>query len=262
MAAWKSEVPSSSRDSSMVVLINLESAQLRRAAMTKRLAEQRLRHERVGVDMRHLSRDEVTAWCASAFPTLAFDLGVLSCAEVGCWASHLTAWRWLVEHSTKRFCTVLEDDVVLRPAFAAAIATLSQRPHPFDLVYLGTSSRNLSSRRRTLVGACAVHEPVGTVYNTWGYVISRAWIERFFEQPPVAIRLPIDHFLGGRAHVQKPRVGVLQPAVVAEDTALARASQIQPHTFRLDRTRLLEYARRRLLGSRVGDLYYGIYRWL
>ena len=141
MAAWKSEVPSSSRDSSMVVLINLESAQLRRAAMTKRLAEQRLRHQRVGVDMRHLSRDEVTAWCASAFPTLAFDLDVLSCAEVGCWASHLIAWRRLVEQSTKHFCTVLEDDVVLRPAFAAAIATLSQRPHPFDLVYLGTSSR-------------------------------------------------------------------------------------------------------------------------
>ncbi|MBK7333702.1 MAG: hypothetical protein IPI87_15775 [Betaproteobacteria bacterium] len=46
--------------------------------------------------------------------------------------------------------------------------------------------------------------------------------------------------------------------MVAEDTALARASQIQPHTFRLDRARLLEYARRRLLGSRVGDLYYGI----
>ena len=87
-------------------------------------------------------------------------------------------------------------------------------------------------------------------------------LERFFEQPSVVIRLPIDHFLGGRAHVQKPRVGVLQPAVVSEDTALARASQIQPHTFRLDRTRLLEYARRRLLGSRVGDLYYGIYRWL
>jgi GR25 family glycosyltransferase involved in LPS biosynthesis len=246
----------------MVLLINLESAQLRRAAMTKRLADRRLRHARVAVDMRHLSRDQVTARCASAFPTLAFDLGVLSCAEVGCRASHLTAWRRFVEQSAKRSCTVLEDDVVLRPAFAAAIATLAQHSPPFDVVSLGTSSRNLSSRRRTLVGSCAVHEPAGTVCNTWGYVISRTWIERFFEQPSVAIRLPIDHFLGGRAHVQKPRVGVLHPAVVAEDTALARASQIQPHTFRLDRTRLLEYARRRLLGSRVGDLYYGIYRWL
>ena len=58
------------------------------------------------------------------------------------------------------------------------------------------------------------------------------------------------------------RYAVEISAVVAEDTALAQASQIQPHTFRLDRTRLLEYARRRLLGSRVGDLYYGIYRWL
>lgn len=245
----------------MVVLINLESAQLRRAAMRKRLAEQRLRHERVGVDMRHLSRDDVLARCASAFPTLSFDLGVLSCAEVGCWASHLTAWRRLLAQPTKRYCTVLEDDVVLHPAFAAATATFSQHPHPFDVVYLGTSSRNLSSRRRTPVGPCAVHEPVGTVYNTWGYVISRAWVERFFEQRLVAIRVPIDHFLGGRAHVQKPRIGVLVPAVVAEDTALARASQIQPHTFRLDRARLLEDARRRLIESRVGDLYYGIYRW-
>jgi glycosyl transferase family 25 len=187
----------------MVLLINLESAQLRRAAMTKRLAEQWLRHERVGVDMRHLSRDEVTAWCASAFPTLAFDLGVLSCAEVGCWASHLTAWRRLVEQSAKGFCTVLEDDVVLRPAFAAAIATLSQRPirstwSTWDVVAEPVVAAALA--RRVLRRSRAV----GTVYNTWGYVISRAWIERFFEQPSVAIRLPIDHFLGGRARAEAP----------------------------------------------------------
>ncbi len=194
----------------MVLLINLESAQLRRAAMTKRLAEQRLRHARVGVDMRHLSRDEVTARCASAFPTLAFDLGVLSCAEVGCWASHLIAWRRLVEQSAKRFCTVLEDDVVLRPAFAAAIATLSQHSHPFDVVYLGTSSRNLSSRRRTLVGSCAVHEPVGNRLQHVG-LRDLACLDRALLRAAVGRHPPADRPFPGRARARAEAPGRRPP---------------------------------------------------
>ena len=43
----------------------------------------------------------------------------------------------------------------------------------FDLVYLGTSSRNISMRRRVRVGDWWVHEAVGTVCNTTSVPVTR-----------------------------------------------------------------------------------------
>ena len=91
---------------------------------------------------------EIDAWCRERFGNLTFDFDVLSGAEVGCWLSHLTAWDLLRGRPRETACTVLEDDVLVAPGFAAAIADL-ERTSTFDVVYLGTSSRNVSERRRT-----------------------------------------------------------------------------------------------------------------
>jgi len=129
-------------------------------------------------------------------------------------------------------------------------------------VYLGTSSRNISLRRRTRIGNRWAHAPVGTVFNTWGYVVTRAYVERFFATPELRIAAPIDHFLGGCGRRARPRIAVLRPAVVTEEAALADQSQIEPHTFRFDRWKMIERTRRRLLSGRIGDLYSALYRWL
>ena len=100
------------------------------------------------------------------------------------------------------------------------------------------------------------------IFNTWGYVISRRWVEWFLALDGIEIDLPIDHVLGGRVRALRPRAGVLQPPVVREDPALGADSQIEPYSFRLDRHRIVASARRRLLGSRLTDLYYQLYRWL
>ena len=55
---------------------------------------------------------------------------------------------------------------------------------------------------------------------------------------------------------------MLRPAVVREDPALGVASQIEPFTYRIDRFRVVEAARRRIIASRVSDLYYRLYRLL
>jgi len=55
---------------------------------------------------------------------------------------------------------------------------------------------------------------------------------------------------------------VVQPAALWEDPRLGRLSQIEPHTFRPDRWRIVEDMRRRFLGSRIGELYYSVYRLL
>ena len=65
-----------------------------------------------------------------------------------------------------------------------------------------------------------------------------------------------------RAGALKPRAAVLRPAVVREDALLGPASQIEPYTYRIDRSRLVELARRRILAGRVSALYYRLYRLL
>jgi glycosyl transferase family 25 len=245
-----------------VQLINLESARVRRERMTARLARQGVAVDTVGVDLREIARDDARALAAERFPSLRFDFRILSPAEVGCWLSHLTAWRRGLERPAAGIA-VVEDDVTLAPGFRDAVSTLSASTGSFDLVMLGTWSRNLSARRRERVGGLWVHVPVGVVLGTWGYVVSRAWVERLFAGPPMRIGWPIDQHLGGRARTLRPRVGVLQPCVVDEDLELAIDSQIGPYTRRLDRLAVLDKLRRAAMGSRVADLYYGtVYRWL
>lgn len=245
----------------MLVLINLESAVERRDHMAAQLATLALRFERIGIDGRARPREEIDAWARERFGGIEFDHDLLSGAEVGCWLSHLCAWDLLRHRRDLRACTVIEDDLVLDPQFAHVVAAL-ERGSVHDVTYLGTSSRSISSQRRMRAGGCWLHEPIGTVLNTWGYVITRAYVERFFAVGNLRLRVPIDHFLGSRGARAAPRIAVLRPPVVREDPALGARSQIGPHTHRLDRWQLVERTRRRLLASRVGDMYYSLYRWL
>lgn len=257
----------------MLVLINLDSAVERRQAMARQLNQQGLAFDRVGVDLRCVRSAEVERQIQSRFPGLHFNRKTLSDAEIGCWLSHLSAWQCLLRQSKHAACTVIEDDLRLLPGFAHCVDILSRRaqpqacagPHPgshFDLVYLGTSSRNVSQRRRTNIAGLWAHEPIGVIYNTWGYSISRSYAARFFAAGPRCIHLPIDHFLGGRGGRAGPRVAVLQPAVLTEDPVLGAASQIGPYTRRLDRSPLIETVRRRVLASALSQFYYALYRYL
>ena len=221
----------------------------------------KLAFDRVGFDGRYRTVREIEAWSSERFGNVSFDFEHLSGAEIGCWLSHLSAWDRLRNCRSLRAATVIEDDVVLSRAFPDAVAALA-RNVVYDIVYLGTSSRNISARRRVRVGDCWLHEPVGTVLNTWAYVVSTEFVDRFFATPYLRLRVPIDHFLGGNATQAGPRVAVLQPPVVTEDAVLGSVSQIEPYTFRVDRWKLVERARRSLLESRVGSLYYTLYRWL
>lgn len=244
-----------------VVLVNLESAIERRARMTAQLDALGIVYERVGCDFRHRTRREIEAWFGATFPSVRPSSFSLSGAELGCWASHLTAWS-RIARSGSPAGAVIEDDVRLDDSFPDVVATLTCDMGPFDVVYLGTSTRTLSGRRARRIGRLAVHAPIGLVVNTWGYVVRAAWIARVLAHPPFTLSMPIDHFLGGRGRGAKPRVGVLEPACVVEDPATAPHSQIEPHTWRVDRLRLVEAGRRRFLASRAGDWMHRFYRLL
>jgi glycosyl transferase family 25 len=245
----------------MVVLISLASAEVRYRHMTVQLAARDVSFERVGIDLRAGDRAEIERCARSVAPNILFDYERLSGAEIGCWLSHLVAWRRLFRLPGRAAGAVIEDDVMLGEDFADAIAVL-EADDRFEVVLLGTSSRNLSQRKPVKVGRFEVRRPLGAVYNTWGYVIRRAYAERLLGLPTLAIAVPIDHVLGGRNRLLKPALGVVQPAVVREDAELGARSQIEPHTLRIDRWRVVEQARRRILASRLSEVYYSIYRLL
>ena len=257
----------------MLVLINLDSAVERRQAMARQLGQGHIPFARVGVDLRCVRPAQVNLQIAAHFADLRFDRKALSNPEIGCWLSHLSAWRLLLAQSEHASCTVIEDDLILLPGFAHVLKALNGRRRGdiafgahdashLELIYLGTSSRNVSQRRRTQINGLSIHRPLGVIYNTWGYTVSRGYAARFFASGPRTIGMPIDHFLGGRGGSLGPRTGVLQPAVVAEDPVLGAVSQIGPYTRRLDRLQCIETVRRRLLSSALGEFYYTLYRFL
>ncbi|MGB2818889.1 MAG: glycosyltransferase family 25 protein [Burkholderiaceae bacterium] len=236
----------------MLILINLDSALARRAAMEAQLQAAGLAAERVGIDLRGVARDHAREMARLAFPAFRFG-GLLSAPEIGCWLSHLTAWQRAIDARVPA-CTVVEDDVVLQPHFAEAHRQLT-REALHDVAYLGTSSRNISMRRPERCGPFHLHRPIGSILNTWGYVVRTEFAARFLAAGGPVTR-PIDHVIGGGSRRCRPGVAVLLPPAVRENAMVASESQIAPFTGRPDRAVLVEELRRKFLSSRLGDAYY------
>ena len=242
-------------------LINLDAAAARRDHMLAQLQARGVAAHRIGIDCRTLSRRQIAARAERRFPAIRFDFESLSGAEIGCWMSHLEAWAAFLSSGPGNACAVIEDDVILDPAFACTIDTLAAQDS-YDVVYLGTSSKSLSARRRASIDGVWVHEPLGAIYNTWGYVIRRDYLERLLAERPLRLAVPIDHILGGRSASLPHRIAVVQPAVVREEPRFGRQSQIEPYTWRCDRWRVVETARRAFLESRMSDWFYALVRAL
>lgn len=214
----------------MLFLINLEAAVERQHRMMRQLAAADLEAHRVEVDLRQHSREELRDELAMRFPQLQFDLRRLGAAEVGCWASHLTAWLKLLE-SPEPAATVIEDDVLLSQAFRGAVRAL-HASSAFDVVYLGPTGGGIAGRRRRAPGELTVHATKGRLLDHHAYTIRRGFAERFLAKRNALVNIPLDHFLGGRSEWARPSIGVLHPTVIWGDRRLARQS-----TFRWQRNR-------------------------
>jgi glycosyl transferase family 25 len=241
-----------------IYLINLQAASERRLHMMAQLAGTGLRVQRIGIDARGHTPGELERLAVRELPGIRFAFDKLSAAEVGCWLSHLVAWRTFLGCGRSPCGVVIEDDLQLATGFAHTVRAIAQQEH-YDAVFFGTSSKNLSRKRVRDVAGLRVREPNGTIFNTWGYALHRRYIEAFFAHCPGRVAVPIDHVLGGSRRQGAPSIAVLQPAIVSEAAWLGARSQIDAGLRRVDRWTVVQRVRRRFLESRVSDLYYAMF---
>lgn len=118
-----------------ILYINLARDEARRAHMEAEFARLRLPAQRLdAVLWTALPPGEQDALYSEALNAVQFHLPLVN-GEKGCYASHIAAWRWLLD-SPHEAVIVLEDDISLRDDFGPVCQALLQSGPDWDMVKL------------------------------------------------------------------------------------------------------------------------------
>lgn len=155
-----------------LVAINLASQPQRWAATQRRFAA-------AGLPLERLEAVDGAALGGGA-EALGYDPALnrrqhhmpLRPGEIGCYASHLAAWRRLVA-SGARALAVFEDDVEIDPGLAAVLAAIERLPIDWDMVKLYGRDQERIAWRRPLAGAVELIGYRRAPSHTCAYVVSR-----------------------------------------------------------------------------------------
>lgn len=164
-----------------ILFINLDRDAERCARMQAEFARHGLQGERLpGVLWAALAQSEQDALYSPALNARGFHKPLVN-GEKGCYASHLKAWRWLLD-SPHPAAVVLEDDVRLRGGFAAVLEALAASREPWDMVKLiGRAEIGKREKAGAQAPLCAGHGLLRyrrVPSLTAGYVISRRGAEK------------------------------------------------------------------------------------
>ena len=117
-----------------IYVISLRTAQARRAEASRQMAE-------CGAEFEFFDAVDGTAGHAEFFTRIdrrRFQLNTLrrepAPGEIGCYASHLSLWKWAVRHD--RPLVILEDDFQLEPGFSRMLGELEPLVEEFGFVRL------------------------------------------------------------------------------------------------------------------------------
>jgi glycosyl transferase family 25 len=170
------------------LFINLDRDVERCARMQAEFARHGLTGQRLpGVLWTALPQVEQDALYSPALNARGFHKPLVN-GEKGCYASHLKAWRWLLD-SPHAAAVVLEDDVRLRPAFAEVLQALAVSSERWDMAKLiGRVEIGKREKAKSQTALCDGHELLRyrrVPSLTAGYVISRRGAEKL-----LATRVP------------------------------------------------------------------------
>ncbi|XP_029469098.1 inactive glycosyltransferase 25 family member 3 [Rhinatrema bivittatum] len=182
-----------------VFLINLMRRSDRRQRMLHALYEQEISCEVIdAVDGSAMNSSDIKKLGVDLLPGYydPFSGRTLTKGEVGCFLSHFTVWKEVVERQLDT-ALVMEDDVRFEGFFKQQLMKLMEEINEtkldWDLIYLGRKQVN-SEPEEHVEG---VRKLVRASYSYWtlAYVISQQGAQKLLNAEPLSRMLPVDEFL-------------------------------------------------------------------
>jgi glycosyl transferase family 25 len=160
-----------------IVFINLASDIQRRSKLEAEFVRMGLMARRLdAVRWAELSDNEQSDHYSASLNDRHFHTPLVA-GEKGCYASHLVAWRELMD-SSHTAMVVLEDDVRFDPQLPAVLAAIEAMDVPWDMIKLiGRAHEKIRSRRHLSDGVDLI-EYARVPSMTAGYVVSRRGAEK------------------------------------------------------------------------------------
>ncbi|KAK7158764.1 hypothetical protein R3I94_005183 [Phoxinus phoxinus] len=122
---------------------------------------------------------------------------VLTKGEIGCFLSHYSIWKKVVELQQQQVL-VLEDDVRFETNFKSRLNTImkdvKQSGLQWDLIYVGRKRLQIKHPERWVEGVKNLVRPDYS-YWTLGYALSLQGAKTLLEAQPLSKMLPVDEFL-------------------------------------------------------------------
>ena len=139
-----------------IFYINLASDTQRRQCMEAELQRLKLDGQRIdAIRWTALPEAEQATLYSDALNERQFYVPLVA-GEKGCYASHLLAWRQLLQRGDKAM-VVLEDDVRFDDRLPAVLAAIARLDQPWDMIKLiGREQEKIRSQRKLVDGVMLV----------------------------------------------------------------------------------------------------------
>mgnify|MGYP000665080665 CR=1 FL=1 len=201
-----------------VYYINLASDELRRDRMELELQRIQLDGQRLdAVRWTALSDAEQQKLYSEDLNQQQFHLPLVA-GEKGCYASHIKAWRMLLESQHHAF-VVLEDDVRFDDRLSPVLDAINGLDFPWDMIKLIGREREKVRSRRELIQGVELVEYARVPSLTAGYVISRSGAQKLLASR-VPFGRPIDVDLRFWWESDLVVLGVTPSMLILDETSL------------------------------------------
>ncbi|XP_059622938.1 glycosyltransferase 25 family member [Phlebotomus argentipes] len=184
---------------SKIFMVNLKRRPERRAKMEGNFRELGLDVEYFeAVDGKMIDEDFLESWQIDFLPEYfdPYHKRPMTMGEVGCFLSHFTIWRRMVEEEELQEVLILEDDIRFEPFFRERLVSLLDEAHrrgAWDLIYLGRKRLHDASEHWVEDSQQLVFPSYS--YWTLGYLISRRGAQKLLAARPLEKLVPVDEFL-------------------------------------------------------------------
>ncbi|XP_040911110.1 procollagen galactosyltransferase 2 [Toxotes jaculatrix] len=183
-----------------IFLINLKRRSDRRERMLKSLAVLGVSATLTeAVDGKALNSSQLQAMGIDMLPgyTDPYSDRVLTRGEIGCFLSHYSIWKQVVQQELQQVL-VLEDDVRFEPRFGSRLVAIMDNVKRvglnWDLIYVGRKRLQVKEPEYWVKGVSNLVHP-GYSYWTLGYVLSLQGAKKLLQAKPLHKMLPVDEFL-------------------------------------------------------------------